>query len=76
MFFLIPWWRQAGPFRASRLSFTSLAWALMVALSLNLICPFPQPWGAIVALIISLSVQLACPTVAQSYRWATGGKNG
>jgi hypothetical protein len=75
MFFLVPWWRQADPLRPSRVSLGSLAWTLVVAWSLQLICPFPQPWGTIVATIISLSVQLATPPVAKANRLATGGKD-
>jgi hypothetical protein len=70
MFFLVPWWRQADPLRPARVSFGSLARTLVVAVSLNLICPFPQPWGTIVATIISLSVQLASPSMAKTHRLA------
>jgi hypothetical protein len=76
MFFLVPWWRQADPLRPSRVRIGSLAWTLFVALLLNLICPFPQPWGAIVATIISLAVQLASPPAAKANRLASGGRNG
>ncbi|HEY1785767.1 MAG TPA: serine/threonine-protein kinase [Pirellulales bacterium] len=76
MFFLVPWWRQADPLRPSRVRVGSLAWTLFVALLLNLICPFPQPWGAIVATIISLAVQLASPPAAKANRLASGGRNG
>ena len=75
MFFLVPWWRQADPLRPSRVRIGSIAWTLGVALLLNLFCPFPQPWGAIVATIISLSVQLASPTVPKINRLATGGRD-
>ncbi|HEX4143890.1 MAG TPA: serine/threonine-protein kinase [Pirellulales bacterium] len=66
MFFLVPWWRQADPLRPSRVRFVSVAWTLLVALALQLVCPFPQPWGAIVAAIVSLSVQLASPPAAKN----------
>ncbi len=71
LFFVVPFWRQANRFRRSRVKIGSLALTLTVAMLLNLICPFPQPWGAIVAGIVSLSVQVATPLVTKTNRFAT-----
>ena len=71
MFFLVPWWRQADPRRHLQLNPISSVWAVIVAILVTLICPFPLPWGAIVAAIISLSVQLASPRTPRVRRATT-----
>ena len=76
LFFLVPWWHQADPLRSSRVRIGSLVWTLTVAMLLHLVCPFPQPWGVIVAGIISFAVQLASPPAAKTNRPPAGGRHG
>ncbi len=70
LFGVISWWRQANPLRRTRLSvwFTVVCvfWAWMI----NLLWSFPQPWGLMVAAIISISVQLVSPFVPEHDRLA------
>lgn len=55
------WWKQADPLRPARMSI----WATLVAAFwgwlLSLVWPFPQPWGIMVAVTMSMAVQLASP---------------
>ena len=60
--FLLPrWWRQADPLRSTRVSLWSTGVCVVVAMALNLIWPFPQPWGLMAAATTSLAVQLSSP---------------
>ncbi len=62
LLFAVPrWWRQADPARLRRVSLGSVARAVLAAWLLNMLCPFPQPWGLMVAAAISLTTQLASP---------------
>jgi serine/threonine protein kinase len=61
MFAGIRWWRQADPLRRTRLSVWNIGAAVMGAWVVDWIWRFPQPWGLMVAAIISTSVQLAAP---------------
>ncbi|HEX3728025.1 MAG TPA: hypothetical protein VHV08_17360, partial [Pirellulales bacterium] len=63
LYFVISWWRQADPLRYSRMSMWTAAVCVFWAWAINWLCPFPQPWGLMVAAIISISVQLASPAV-------------
>jgi len=58
LFFAVRWWRQADPLRSTRLSLWSTACAVFVTWVLTMFWPFPQPWGYMVAGIMSISVQL------------------
>ena len=64
MFAGIRWWRQADPLRRTRLSVWNIGAAVMGAWVVDWIWRFPQPWGLMVAAIISTSVQLAAPQSA------------
>ena len=55
------WWKQADPLRRTRLSVWSTGVVVFAAWLIHLIWPFPQPWGLMVAAIISISVQLVSP---------------
>jgi hypothetical protein len=59
----IRWWRQADPLRRTRLSVWNVGAAVMAAWVVDWFWRFPQPWGLMVAAIISTSVQLAAPQV-------------
>lgn len=65
---MLRWWQQADPLRGSRLS----VWAALVtafwAWVLSFVWPFPQPWGVIVAVNMSLAVQLSSPWVGKAKR--------
>jgi Protein kinase domain len=57
----VRWWRQADPLRATRLSVWSTGTCVFVAWLVDCFWRFPQPWGLMVAAIISISVQLVSP---------------
>lgn len=60
LLWLLPrWWRQADSSRSTRLSLWTVATTLIWAGVVNLVAPFPQPWGIIFAVTVSLAVQLA-----------------
>ncbi|HEX3869706.1 MAG TPA: serine/threonine-protein kinase [Pirellulales bacterium] len=61
LMFAVRWWLQATPTRAARASLWSMGMSMAAAVLLNLVWPFPQPWGLAVAGIMSLAVQLASP---------------
>ena len=61
LFLILCWWRQANPLRRTRLSLWALACCVLWALIIFPFWPFPQPWGLMIAAVISLSVQLASP---------------
>jgi hypothetical protein len=64
----IRWWKQADPLRRTRLSVWNVAAAVLAAWVVDWIWRFPQPWGLMVAAIISTSVQLAAPQAADPER--------
>ncbi len=61
LFLLLRWWLPADPLRPTRLSLWSLMVTVVVALLVAGLWNFPQPWLAMVAGTISVSVQLASP---------------
>jgi hypothetical protein len=62
LLWLIPrWWRQAYSRRSTRLSLWSAAVSLFWAAAVNCLSPFPQPWGLMFAVTVSIAVQLASP---------------
>lgn len=58
---MVHWWKQVDPLRRTRFSLFSVLWSIMVAGIVQLIIPFPQPWGALVFAGTSIAVQLATP---------------
>ena len=68
----VRWWKQADPLRRTRLSVWSTGVCVLGGWLVDCIWRFPQPWGLMVAAIISVSVQLVSPYVAQHDRSATG----
>jgi hypothetical protein len=58
---VLRWWRQADPLRQTRLSLWTTAVSAGWAWLLHLVWPFPQPWGFMLAMTISLAVQLSTP---------------
>jgi hypothetical protein len=70
LFATVRWWKQADPLRRTRLSLWNTGWAVFAAWVIDWIWAFPQPWGLMVAAIISISVQLVSPFVQQQDRIA------
>jgi hypothetical protein len=67
--FLVPrWWRQANPLRHARLSVWSTAVVVFWAGIANMIWPFPQPWGFMLAATISIAVQMASVWIPRASR--------
>ncbi len=65
LFPILRWWRQANPLRWTRFSLWATAICVFWAALLNLAWPFPQPWGMMIAAMVSVSVQLSSPWVDQ-----------
>jgi hypothetical protein len=61
LFLSLRWWRQADPLRPRRVSLGATALAVLAAWVIHIFCPFPQPWGLMVAAAVSLATQLASP---------------
>jgi hypothetical protein len=70
LFPVLRWWRQADPVRSTRLSVWSTAFCVFVAWAISQFVYFPQPWGLMVAAIMSTSVQLVSPYVPHDQRLA------
>ena len=68
LFASIRWWKLADPLRRTRLSVWSVGACVLGAWIVDWIWKFPQPWGVMVAAIISTSVQLAGPQVQPHVR--------
>src|SRR5262249_34687935 len=68
LFALVSWWNQANPLRSTRLSVWSIMTCVFWAWVINMVWPFPQPWGMMVAAIVSTSVQLVSPLVPEDER--------
>lgn len=69
MLAMLRWWRQAHPLRSTRLSIAAVVVSVLWAWVLSLFWDFPQPWGMIVAAIISVSVQLSSPWIDTRPKW-------
>jgi hypothetical protein len=72
LFAILRWWAQTDPLRRRRLSIWATAMCLLWAWVMHMFCPFPQPWGLVVAATISVSVQLAAPWVSRKERQVIG----
>lgn len=68
----VRWWKQADPLRRTRLSVWSTGMCVLAGWIVDCIWRFPQPWGLMVAAIISISVQLVSPYASQQDRSAAG----
>jgi serine/threonine protein kinase len=64
LFVILRWWLQGDPLRSSRLNL----WSIILSGLWGLVIPFPQPWGVLLAIAISISVQLAAPWVSTEDR--------
>jgi hypothetical protein len=61
LFLLLRWWRQADPLRPARLRLWSVFVTAFVAWVVAGLWHFPQPWLVLVAVTMSVAVQLAAP---------------
>ena len=68
LFLIVPWWRQADPLRSSRLRLWSTSVVLFFAWVACSVCSFPLPWGVMIAVTISLGVQLSSPWINRERR--------
>ena len=57
LFLVLRWWKQSDPLRRVRLSVWSTFVAVVVAIAIHSICPFPR--GFIIAATMALAVQLS-----------------
>jgi hypothetical protein len=74
--YLVPrWWRQTDPLRRVRLSLFFTAVVGFWAWLLHQFWPFPQPWGVMVALTISIAVQFSSRWIAPRDRGSKPATN-
>jgi hypothetical protein len=67
--YLVPrWWRQTDPLRRTRLSLFFTAVVGFWALVLHQFWWFPQPWGVMLAVTISMAVQFSGRWIAPADR--------
>jgi len=64
LFGILRWWLQADPLRRSRLSL----WAIVLSGLWGFVIPFPQPWGMMLAIAISVAVQISAPWMSTGQR--------
>ena len=67
---VLRWWNQADPLRAKRLSLWCAAVCALWAWLWHLVWPFPQPWGFLLAAVMSIAIQLSAPWVTTQERSA------
>ena len=63
LFAVLRWWTQSDPLRSARLGWAATAVCVLWAWILSMFLPFPQPWGYILAVTISVATQLAAPWI-------------
>ena len=57
LFLVLRWWRQVDPLRKSRFSL----WATLVVAFIAMLIPWQIPWGFLLAITISVAIQLSAP---------------
>ena len=72
LFVILRWWAQADPLRRTRLSLWATGVCVLWAWIVHMFCPFPQPWGLMLAAAISVSVQMSAPWVNSKQRTTIG----
>ncbi|MCO6459313.1 MAG: hypothetical protein J5I93_28725, partial [Pirellulaceae bacterium] len=72
LFLILRWWRQVDPLRKTRLSLWATAACALWAWILTMFWQFPQPWGFMLAMTISIAVQLASPWIGSEERERLG----
>ena len=68
LFVILRWWKQSDPLRNTRLSLWATAACVLWAFILNMFWQFPQPWGFMLAAVVSVAVQLAAPWMSPQER--------
>ncbi|MFO0923142.1 MAG: serine/threonine-protein kinase [Pirellulales bacterium] len=63
------WWRQADSVRKSRFSYGGVLLAVIVAAMIQILIPFPQPWGMIIAGSMAIAIQLSTRWIDSSERF-------
>ena len=66
----IRWWRQADILRKSRFRYGSVFLAILIAGFIQILVPFPQPWGMIIAGTMAIAIQLSARWTDSSNRHA------
>ncbi|MHB8969824.1 MAG: serine/threonine-protein kinase [Pirellulaceae bacterium] len=57
LFVVLRWWRQVDPLRRTRFS----VWTILVVALVAMLIPWQIPWGFLLAVTISVAVQLSAP---------------
>jgi len=70
LFVILRWWRQTDPLRRARLSLCATAMCVLWAWIVHMFCPFPQPWGFMLAAAIAVGVQMSSPWISPRQRVA------
>jgi hypothetical protein len=68
LFAILRWWTQTDPLRRVRLSLFATAVCVLWAWIVHVFCPFPQPWGFMLAAAIAVAVQMSSPWVSPKQR--------
>ena len=68
MFGILRWWRQTDPVRRTRLSILSVVFCLIWAAVFSHLLNVPLTGNCILAVVISVSTQLASPWLHPDYR--------
>ena len=61
LFFVLRWWKQADPLRKTRLSIWRVGMCLVWGSVLGQVLGIPLPWSCLIAVSISVAIQLAAP---------------
>ena len=73
-FFAIDWWKLAARDRKARFRVIPVVKTGLIGLLLGLLCPFPQPWGLGVIVLIAMIVQLVSPWSEAAAAYARANK--
>jgi hypothetical protein len=73
-FFAIDWWKMAARDRKARFRVFPIVKTGLIGLLLGLFCPFPQPWGLGVIVLIAAIVQLVSPWSEAAAAYARANK--
>jgi len=70
LFATISWWKQCDPLRSSRLRISPIVLTVLAAWLWQLVLPFPQPWGFMIASGMAIATQLSAPWLSPAQRTA------
>ena len=73
-FFAIDWWKLSARDRKARFRVIPVVKTGLIGLLLGLLCPFPQPWGIGVIVLIAVIVQLVSPWSEAAAAYARANK--